>query len=73
MLLSITQLVDSEYKLRNSAPLYALDPEIEKTFHRLRKMGNTTIADSSSSDSILNSENSNFSTEESHFYEYQET
>ncbi|RDX86791.1 hypothetical protein CR513_31836, partial [Mucuna pruriens] len=57
----------------NFAPLYALDPEIKKTFYRLRKVGNTIIADNSSSDSILNSENSNFATKESHFFEYQET
>ncbi|RDX82546.1 hypothetical protein CR513_36634, partial [Mucuna pruriens] len=54
-------------------PLYDLDPEIDKTFHRLRKVGNTIIVDSSSSDSIFNFENSNFATDESHFYEYPET
>ncbi|RDX86378.1 hypothetical protein CR513_32296, partial [Mucuna pruriens] len=58
--------------ISNSAPLYALDPEIDKTFHRLRKIGNTIIGDNSSSDSILNSKNSNFATNESHFSEYLE-
>ncbi|RDX82598.1 hypothetical protein CR513_36589, partial [Mucuna pruriens] len=46
------------------------DHEIDKTFHRLRKVGNTIIVDSSSSGSILNSKNSNFATDESHFSKY---
>ncbi|RDX83308.1 hypothetical protein CR513_35789, partial [Mucuna pruriens] len=45
---------------------------MDKTFHRLRKVGNIIIDDNSSSDSILNSKNSNFATDESHFSEYPE-
>ncbi|RDX76080.1 hypothetical protein CR513_43970, partial [Mucuna pruriens] len=41
-------------------PLHAFDPEIERTLHRLRKVRHT------------NSENSNFTTDESNFSENQE-
>ncbi|RDY10038.1 hypothetical protein CR513_05503, partial [Mucuna pruriens] len=42
----------------SSEPLHAFDPEIERTLHRLRKVRHTSITpDSSSSDSIWNSEN----------------
>ncbi|RDX99538.1 hypothetical protein CR513_17397, partial [Mucuna pruriens] len=36
-------------------PLYAFDPEIELTLHRLRKIRNTVVNTSSSSDSAINS------------------
>ncbi|RDX80474.1 hypothetical protein CR513_38970, partial [Mucuna pruriens] len=36
-------------------PLYAFDPEIELTLHRLRKIRNTAVNTSSSSDSAINS------------------
>ncbi|RDX83424.1 hypothetical protein CR513_35653, partial [Mucuna pruriens] len=36
-------------------PLYAFDPEIELTLHRLRKIRNTVVDTSSSSDSAINS------------------
>ncbi|RDX98891.1 hypothetical protein CR513_18132, partial [Mucuna pruriens] len=44
----------------SSEPLHAFDLEIERTLHRLRKVRHT------------NSENSNFTTDESIFYEHQE-
>ncbi|RDY06778.1 hypothetical protein CR513_09185, partial [Mucuna pruriens] len=53
-------------------PLHALDPEIERTLHRLRKARHTITLDSSSSNSIWNSENSNFTTNESISFEHQE-
>ncbi|RDX73788.1 hypothetical protein CR513_46545, partial [Mucuna pruriens] len=53
-------------------PLYAFDPDIERTLHRLRKVRHTITPDSSSSDSIWNSENSNFTIDESNFSEHQE-
>ncbi|RDX62379.1 hypothetical protein CR513_59302, partial [Mucuna pruriens] len=55
----------------SSEPLHAFDPEIERTLHRLRKTRHTITPDSSSSDSIWNSENSHFTTDESNFSEHQ--
>ncbi|RDX69252.1 hypothetical protein CR513_51661, partial [Mucuna pruriens] len=57
---------------RTSEPLHAFDLEIERTLHRLRKVRHTVTPDSSSSDSIWNSKNSNFTTDESNFSEHQE-
>ncbi|RDX94016.1 hypothetical protein CR513_23652, partial [Mucuna pruriens] len=56
----------------SSEPLHAFDPEIERTLHRLRKARHTITLDSSSSNSIWNSENSNFTTDESISLEHQE-
>ncbi|RDY00164.1 hypothetical protein CR513_16683, partial [Mucuna pruriens] len=56
----------------SSEPLHAFDPEIERTLHRLRKARRTITLDSSSSNSIWNSENSNFTTDESISFEHQE-
>ncbi|RDX84415.1 hypothetical protein CR513_34538, partial [Mucuna pruriens] len=53
-------------------PLHAFELEIERTLHRLRKVRHIVTPDSSSSDFIWNSENSNFTTDESNFYEHQE-
>ncbi|RDX97363.1 hypothetical protein CR513_19859, partial [Mucuna pruriens] len=53
-------------------PLHAFDPEIERTLHYLRKARHIVTIDSNSSDSIWNSENSNFTTNESNFSEHQE-
>ncbi|RDY10473.1 hypothetical protein CR513_05003, partial [Mucuna pruriens] len=53
-------------------PLHAFDPEIERTLQRLRKARHTVASDSSSSDSIWNSKNSNFTTDKSISVEYQE-
>ncbi|RDY10533.1 hypothetical protein CR513_04934, partial [Mucuna pruriens] len=55
-----------------SEPLHAFDLEIERTLHRLRKARHTITLDSSSSNSIWNSENSNFTTDESISFEHQE-
>ncbi|RDX68862.1 hypothetical protein CR513_52108, partial [Mucuna pruriens] len=46
--------------------------ESERTLHRLRKVRNTVTLDSSSSDSIWNYENSNFTTDESNFSKQQD-
>ncbi|RDX96468.1 hypothetical protein CR513_20866, partial [Mucuna pruriens] len=56
----------------SSKSLHAFDPKIERTLHRLRKVRHTVTPDSSSSNSIWNSENSNFTTDESNFSEHQE-
>ncbi|RDY11558.1 hypothetical protein CR513_03749, partial [Mucuna pruriens] len=56
----------------SSEPLHAFDIEIERTLHRLRKARNTITLDNSSSNSIWNSENSNFTTDESISFEHQE-
>ncbi|RDY11614.1 hypothetical protein CR513_03690, partial [Mucuna pruriens] len=56
----------------SSEPLHAFDPEIERTLHRLRKARHTITLDSSSSNSIWNSKNSNFTTEESNLFEHHE-
>ncbi|RDX97056.1 hypothetical protein CR513_20225, partial [Mucuna pruriens] len=56
----------------SSKPLHAFDPEIERTLHCLRKVRHTVTPDSSSFYSIWNSENSNFTTDESNFSEHQE-
>ncbi|RDX86105.1 hypothetical protein CR513_32601, partial [Mucuna pruriens] len=56
----------------SSEPLHAFDPEIERTLHCLRKVRHIVTPDSSSFDSIWNSENSNFTTDESNFSEHQE-
>ncbi|RDX98326.1 hypothetical protein CR513_18764, partial [Mucuna pruriens] len=57
----------------SSEPLHAFDTEIERTLHRLRKVRHNVTLDSNSYDSIWNSENSNFTTDESNFFEHQET
>ncbi|RDX70175.1 hypothetical protein CR513_50615, partial [Mucuna pruriens] len=41
--------------LSSTDPLYAFDPEIELTLHRLQKIRNTVVNISSSSDSAINS------------------
>ncbi|RDY12053.1 hypothetical protein CR513_03204, partial [Mucuna pruriens] len=56
----------------SSEPLHAFDPEIERTLHRLRKARHIVASDNSSSDSIWNSKNSNFTTDKSISVEYQE-
>ncbi|RDX90031.1 hypothetical protein CR513_28150, partial [Mucuna pruriens] len=63
---------NSEFLTFSSEPLHAFDPEIERTLHRLRKARHTITSDSSSSSSIWNSENSNFTTDESNSFEHKE-
>ncbi|RDX65760.1 hypothetical protein CR513_55555, partial [Mucuna pruriens] len=55
----------------SSEPLHAFDLGIERTLHRLRKVRHTITPNSSSSNSIWNSENSNFTIDESNFSENQ--
>ncbi|RDX71406.1 hypothetical protein CR513_49259, partial [Mucuna pruriens] len=57
--------------LRSFKPLYAFDLEIKRTLHRLRKVRHTITPDSSSSNSIWNFENSNFTTDKSNVFEHQ--
>ncbi|RDX96448.1 hypothetical protein CR513_20890, partial [Mucuna pruriens] len=54
----------------SSDPLYDLDPEIEITLRRLRKVRNTIVSNSSSSSSVSNSDNSNSVTNDSDSFEY---
>ncbi|RDX89780.1 hypothetical protein CR513_28445, partial [Mucuna pruriens] len=54
----------------NFDPLYDLDPEIEITLHRLRKVRNTVVNNSSSFDSVSNSNNSISTTNDSDPFEY---
>ncbi|RDX64725.1 hypothetical protein CR513_56683, partial [Mucuna pruriens] len=56
----------------SSEPFYAFDPEIERTLHHLKEVRHTVTTDSSSFGSIWNSENSNFTTDESNFSKHQE-
>ncbi|RDY01866.1 gag-pol, partial [Mucuna pruriens] len=53
-------------------PLHDFDLEIDKTLHRVRKASYTVTPNSSSSNSIWDSENSHFTTSESNFSEHQE-
>ncbi|RDX82348.1 hypothetical protein CR513_36883, partial [Mucuna pruriens] len=57
----------------SSKLLHAFDLEIERTLHCLRKVRHTVTPNSSSYDSLWNSENSNFTIDESNFFEHQET
>ncbi|RDX71221.1 hypothetical protein CR513_49458, partial [Mucuna pruriens] len=57
---------------KTSEPLHAFDLEIKRTLHRLRKARHTITPNSSSSDFIWNSENSNFTIDKSNFFEHQE-
>ncbi|RDX82973.1 hypothetical protein CR513_36162, partial [Mucuna pruriens] len=41
--------------LSSTNPLYAFDPEIERTLHRLRKARNLVVNNSRNSDSVINS------------------
>ncbi|RDX72994.1 hypothetical protein CR513_47448, partial [Mucuna pruriens] len=68
---SRSQVGISQHLASNSEPLHAFDPEIERTLHRLRKARHTITLDASSSNSIWNSENSNFTTDESIPFEHQ--
>ncbi|RDX74560.1 hypothetical protein CR513_45685, partial [Mucuna pruriens] len=58
-------------RLSHFERLHAFDPEIERSFHRLRKIRHIVTLDSSSSDSIWNFENSNFTTDKSNFSDHQ--
>ncbi|RDY04862.1 hypothetical protein CR513_11369, partial [Mucuna pruriens] len=62
----------SGYTESSSEPLHAFDPKIERTLYRLRKVRHIVTPDSSSFDSIWNSENSNFTIDKSNFSEDQE-
>ncbi|RDY14195.1 hypothetical protein CR513_00785, partial [Mucuna pruriens] len=58
-------------KLKSSSNiLYELDPEIDRNLSRLRKVMNTVVSNSSSSNSASNSNNSVSVTNDSNFSEY---
>ncbi|RDY10064.1 hypothetical protein CR513_05475, partial [Mucuna pruriens] len=71
-LIKLASLPGTQVLLRSSEPLHAFDLEIERTLHHLRKVRHTITLNSSSSNSILNFENSKFTTDESNFFEHQE-
>ncbi|RDX74336.1 hypothetical protein CR513_45939, partial [Mucuna pruriens] len=49
--------------------LYELDPKIDRTLHRLRKVRNTVVSNSDSSNSVSNFDNSISVTNDSDFFE----
>ncbi|RDY11983.1 hypothetical protein CR513_03274, partial [Mucuna pruriens] len=54
----------------NTNILHELDPEIDRTFHRLRKVKSSVVSNSSSSNSISNSDNIVSATNDSDFSKY---